>query len=417
MTISQVNSALTSAAQSAGNRFFLPGAKEFAGSLNLGQILKGKVLRQYDSNRYLVNFDGQERVVDSAVPLRTGELLHGRVIAVGERVEMQRVYAEENNAAVLERNEIGAGLRGFSVSRHEVELDATLERFQARLSESDRATLLRAMRAASDVPAMAQVGVFFNKLGLNQSAALLEALYARIKGNANPVRTYNEWLVPPRLEALAGQAAGLQAATVRQLADVISRAVGSEIESGDDRRADAESAPAHELPCDGESKAVPTVGFAPERDDGESLNRLAQWVLNAQTGGSVVHRLGTLPLLLGGRLVEVDVALFEQRREAAQQPAVQHRQLVFTLQTEHLGRVEVVARVVGERVRVSIVTENEANTTLAAAHAGALKASLVEAGWITDELSYETRTVNAQTGAVTSVVEHVISLDSMNRLI
>lgn len=417
MTISQINTGFSSATPSASNRFFLPGAQEFAGSLNLGQMLKGKVLRQYEGNRYLVSFDGQERVVDSAVPLRTGELLHGRVLALGERVEMQRVYSETGNETVAEQVDIGAGLRGLTVNRHQAQLDTTLDRYQARLSETDRAMLLRTMRAVDDAPAMAQVGVFLNKLGLNQSAVLLESLYAKLKGEANQVRRHGEWSAPPRLDALAGQAAGSQVATVRQLADVVGRAVGTDVESSDDKPSDTDTVRARESQSEDGDKNVPGVGFEPDRNDDDALNRLTQWILNAQTGGSVVHRLGTLPLLLGGRLVEVDVALFEQRREQVPKPGAQHRQLVFTLQTEHLGRVEVVARVVGDRVRVSIATENESNTALAAGYAETLKSSLAEAGWVTDEVSYETRTVNEQTGAVSSVVEHVISLDSMNRLV
>ena len=55
---------------------------------------------------------------------------------------------------------------------------------------------------------------------------------------------------------------------------------------------------------------------------------------------------------------------------------------------------------VGDRVRVSVVTEDEQNTALAASHVQALKASLAETGWVTDEVSYETRTVDERTGAV-----------------
>lgn len=417
MTVSQINAGLTTSTQFANNRFFLPGAKEFAGSLNLGQMLKGKVLRQYEGNRYLVSFDGQERVVDSAVPLRTGELLHGRVLAIGERVEMQRVYAETESAAVPEQVDTGEGLRSLTGNRYQVQLEAALDRYQVNLGESDRSALLRAMRSVDDAPAMAQVGVLLNKLGLSQSAVLLDSVYARLRGDANQAHPHSEWLNPPRLEALAGQVAGLQAATVRQLADVISRAVGGvAVESADERSVEADATSPRETSHERDSGEVQAAAFESDRDNGD-LNRLAQWVLNAQTDGSVMHRLGTLPLLLGGRLIEVSVALFEQRREDVQKSGAQHRQLVFTLQTEHLGRVEVVARVIGERVRVSIATENENNTALAADHAEALRVSLVDAGWITDEVSYETRTVNARTGAVSSVVEHVISLDSMNRLI
>jgi hypothetical protein len=258
--------------------------------------------------------------------------------------------------------------------------------------------------------------VFLSKLGIAQSAELLQMLYARLKGTTDQVDTHSEWTSLPRLEVAANQAAGAQGAAVRQLADIVSRATGVSLDSTDDHSADAPAQPTL-VANDNDSRAVQAVGFRPNQDDGDAANRMTQWLLNAQTGGSVMHRLGTLPLLLGGRLIEVDVAMFEQQREAIQKTQAQHRQLVFTLQTEHLGRVEIVARVVGDRVRVSVATDNEQNTTAAASHMGELKASLAEAGWVTDELSYETRSVDPRTGAVSSVVEHVVSLDSMNRLI
>ena len=51
----------------------LQGDADFAARLTLGQIIKGRVLRAYDQQRYAVEFDGQRRTVDSAVPLTVGE--------------------------------------------------------------------------------------------------------------------------------------------------------------------------------------------------------------------------------------------------------------------------------------------------------------------------------------------------------
>ena len=62
---------------------------ELPGALSLGQIVKARVLKHYEGGRYLVSLEGRERVVDSSVPLNTGELVRGRVIAVGERIELQ----------------------------------------------------------------------------------------------------------------------------------------------------------------------------------------------------------------------------------------------------------------------------------------------------------------------------------------
>ncbi|HEX6265414.1 MAG TPA: hypothetical protein VFZ81_00795, partial [Burkholderiales bacterium] len=59
------------------------------GELSLGQILKARVLKHHEGNRYLVSLQGRERVVDSSIPLTVGEVVRGRVVAVGDRVELQ----------------------------------------------------------------------------------------------------------------------------------------------------------------------------------------------------------------------------------------------------------------------------------------------------------------------------------------
>ena len=62
----------------------------FRATLKLGEIIRGRVMRSIGEGRYAVNFQGHERVVDSTIPLRTDDILHGRVVAVGDRVELQQ---------------------------------------------------------------------------------------------------------------------------------------------------------------------------------------------------------------------------------------------------------------------------------------------------------------------------------------
>ena len=82
----------------------LPGSRggdadAFRAALKLGEIIRGRVMRSLGEGRYSVSFHGQERIVDSAIPLRTDDILHGRVIALGDRVELQRVRTEPAQAA------------------------------------------------------------------------------------------------------------------------------------------------------------------------------------------------------------------------------------------------------------------------------------------------------------------------------
>jgi hypothetical protein len=155
MTIYGIASGASPALQGAGSKFFLPGATEFADKLTVGQIIKGKVLRQFEGNRYLVNFDGNERVVDSAVPMKTGELINGRVVGLGERVELQRVYLQElAGQNTPSRPEVAPPLAGRSGNEGDA-LDSLMVRYQAQMRPEEQVVLTRAMRSAGDATAMA----------------------------------------------------------------------------------------------------------------------------------------------------------------------------------------------------------------------------------------------------------------------
>lgn len=71
-------------------------------SLALGQVLEGRVTRTFQGGRYLMEFNGQERVVDSAVPLQEGDVLRGRVVALGEQVVLEKMASAPQGQAPQE---------------------------------------------------------------------------------------------------------------------------------------------------------------------------------------------------------------------------------------------------------------------------------------------------------------------------
>lgn len=415
MSIQGVSGGITPALQGAGSKFFLPGAGEFADKLTIGQIIKGKVLRQFDSNRYLVNFDGNERVVDSTIPMKTGELLHGRVIGIGDRVEMQRVQFNDPNAgSAVSTTKIPAQttLSGTKTPG----LEAMLARYQVDLRSADQTVLTRAMRGAQDSQAMGMAGILLNRLGLPQSQELLSALYGtlmarRVSGAGNDAID-----IQPMLDAVAGLGVS-SASVVMQLGDVVRQA----LEQTNVNRTESET-----RDIDLQDKGHDVASASPDAQQAETgsdasgqdfAKQLGQFLLNVQTEGSVAHRSGTIPLLLGNRLIEVDVALFEQRREPEQKTDARHRHLVFRLNTEHLGQVEISARLVGDRVRVRITADEETGTENLAHHTEALRSALNAAGWSIDEIVHETRTKGGHNSVAHAVVEHVITQGSLNHLI
>lgn len=418
MSVQSVTTGSASALQTAGGRFYLAGAEEFADKLTIGQVIKGRVMRQYDNTRYLVGFDGQERVVDSAAPLNTGELIHGRVIGLGERVELQRIYSAEHEdiAPASQPPPDGEAYARGAAGSAERQVDELFARYQAQLSEADRNQLIKATGNASDASTMALTGLMLSKLGLPQAPELLSAVYSVLmrSGDRNAVSA-----VAARLEAATFGEPATPPGAVMRLADVLKNVMDDRVHQ-DPNDSAASSPPSNAAGAGMAGLQAEAARHAAADSDGRrqrDVGDMGRWLLNAQTGSAVAHRLGSLPLLLDDRLIEVDVALFEQRRDAEQKPAAKHRQLVFSLNTEALGRMEIVARLVGERLRVRIVTESSDKTVFLAGYSERLRESLQSLGWTIDEVMYETRTPMTQNGAVRSVVEHVISQDSFNRLV
>lgn len=410
----------------AGGRFFLPGAAEFADTLSIGQIIQGRVLRNFEGSRYLVAFGHDERVVDSAIPLTTGEILHGQVVGLGDRVELQRVYPRPPRVAARAEDAPGTDPRPGKRSGADLEvIEQLLQRYQIELSDTDRAALMRAARNAADPQAMGLVGAMLSKLGLPQSATLLEAVYrARLEPSATARAAAMDSV--PQVTVSAEQSVAAQAASVRDLSELLARIVASHEDREPRSEAPAQAALASDTPA-GRSvipssarhlsnRATATVRASGNGTRQQSLEWLADRVLNAQTGGVVSHRTGLLPLLVGGRLVEVSFALFEQQPSQTQRPPLQHRQIRFTLNTERLGRVDVLARIAGGHVRVQIATGDETVTSQAATHADSLGAQLREHGWTVDEIAYDTRAPDGLNVAIRSVIEHVVSQDSLDRL-
>lgn len=388
------------------------GDADFSARLTLGQIIKGRVLRSYGDQRYALDFDGQRKVVDSAVPLTNGELVHGRVIGLGERVTLQRVRPElgaTDGLAPTEPQAIDTGNTGESA------IAALFERYQARL---DPAQLHVLQRLASMSPAPEQAalaGLVLSKVGLQMTPELVRAVFAALSKRDDE----GLFALPAQALALAGARAASDSDAVPALADWLSRAA-----------ADIPEARLRDIRGEGRGE---TRGEAFDADrgadggagDGEGSGAgddLARWILNAQTGGAVAHRVATLPLLLDGELVELDVALFAQtggdaEREHEPADGIRHRELVFALTTATLGHLEIRARLANGHLRLRIAADSSSTTQWLAEHADELGAGLQRIGWEVDEQRYESRVAGAPNGVLASVVEHLISPGSLSRLV
>jgi hypothetical protein len=143
------------------------------------------------------------------------------------------------------------------------------------------------------------------------------------------------------------------------------------------------------------------------QDDAQRALRL----LNLQDEGSVSWRYGTLPLLVGGQLIELDLVMFRERESHATRGAL--KRLVMTLDTTHFGRVHVEARAVDSRLMVRLSAATTEAVDVMSAYGADVRAAIEQLGWAVDEIRYDVQPDGVR--AAHEVVKHVLSAGSVDQ--
>jgi flagellar hook-length control protein FliK len=376
----------------------------FRAALRLGEIIRGRVMRSLGEGRYAVNFQGHERVVDSTIPLRTEEILHGRVVAVGDRVELQRVRID---AIPPQRAEAPAPPGAQAASGGYAELRGLVASWPA----AEQAALARLVAGAPNEDAVLLAARAVARSGLPGSSALVELVYAALAPREGT------GMFAPRSDAVVlastapadAQAPVAGPAAVAAFAELLKA-------SFDAGRPGAPRLAAKHAPdaVDGDVREPASDGaqhgFGAAPDAG-----LAAAFFNAQTGGALAHAVGTIPLIVDGRLVELDVAMFGEPRGGA--AAMPHGRVVIELDIERLGHLHIDANLVGSHVHVGIASDSADAADFIAQHAPVLRSRIEDDGWSVDGLRYEVRERGGVSGPAKIVLEHRVSADSLSRLI
>jgi hypothetical protein len=242
--------------------------------------------------------------------------------------------------------------------------------------------------------------------------ALVRALYRAVNEN-NPAATDQSKLAAALTTGASNKESGFSREAIEQLAAAFQT---SQPDMRTDKREAADVSAESPL---AERSEARTAGDGQSFDsDARQEWLLGRFLLNVQNEGSVAHRLVSFPIWFGDRLIEVEMAMFSQQRDAGTRQAegVQYRKLVFSLNTEQLGHVEISVYVANRNLRVIVATDNEPATGELARFLPDLKKSLTAYGWQLDELSYRTTEADLQGNVIKSVVEHFISQDSLSRL-
>jgi hypothetical protein len=142
---------------------------------------------------------------------------------------------------------------------------------------------------------------------------------------------------------------------------------------------------------------------------------LASTILNGQQPGALAHRLMSLPLAIDGRLVELQLALFDDAEQAALMPELRQRTVRITLDLDRLGRVELLARVVNRHLSVEICVASEDGAAMLGEHDLQLSCLLTSMAWTLDGASYKFAAASPGGNAlVRNVMQRMVAGDNFS---
>jgi hypothetical protein len=349
--------------------------------LVIGQHLKFNVLRHLEQQRYEVALAGRRHVVESRVPLQTGAEIEAQVEAKGDQLELRYLGM---SAALVTPESADVAAASSAADSLPPELAALAAQFRVPLDEETGATITKLAAHVDDPALMTRGGLFLQKIAQHVTPKDLDALYRVLSGTLRDTAA----LAPAASRVnLDDHSDGDDLAT--SLANAFD---ASKADSAAGGLANATQDPA----ADGDS-----------RDDGQRARQL----LNLQDDGSVAWRYGTLPLLVGGQLIELDLVMFREREPQTSRGGL--RRLVMTLDTTHFGRVRVEARAIDGRLMVKLAAATPDAVDTLAAYGVDVRGALEQLGWAVDDVRYEIDAPN--TGAAHAVVQHVLSAGTVDR--
>jgi len=142
---------------------------------------------------------------------------------------------------------------------------------------------------------------------------------------------------------------------------------------------------------------------------------LAHALLNQQVDGSVQHRITTIPFVIDGELIELNIGFVDQRNTKPGQEQTAHHRVVFSLQTQALGGVAIDGVLTGNHVQLKLASDEIDGYAAFEAHTQALQEALQQAGFEVDALRYEITSAQDLPSAPWLALRNVIQNESLDR--
>lgn len=411
MTVSNIMNALQQSLGKGAGNLTIDGDIAFHKPLNLGQIIKGKVMMHYEGGRYLVDFAGQEKVVDSTVPLKTGELIQGRVIGLDDKVHLQRMWTDQHAARSIIPGDLTLGINLQSLTSNEKMVVELFGQYQGKLTRPDLGVITNLLKGAKNPIQMARSGLVLQKIGLPVAPELVRAIYRSLDTTVAQRNIADR--IQLELIVDSNGTKGQQDAAIQQLGILL-----KSFNVYDDQQSIFSGTKGLTKSF---SKGDVSLGsgaddrnYTDDRDSTEWL--LGYWLLNVQSGGSVSHKYASVPMRVGDHEVDIQLAMFSQKDKSLKKDGAKHSHLVFSLDTDYLGKVEISIKVVDKNLRIEVTTQSEYSADILAKRMNDLRKSLSSFDWNARDIKYGLNNDVHAKGVVRYVAEHYITQDSLNQL-
>jgi hypothetical protein len=324
------------------------------------------VVRVTEGGMYLVNLGGQLRLVESATALKVGDAFRVRVVAVADRVEMQRVGDVRSVERSASAESASNPMTQTSVRGQLSLAEAAAAAGQSvRLAASERARAAEHIRRVAEPRGNATALTFLARSsvsGARELAPVLAEMIRRDKRGLPIGATLAlSWVSHARdgQEALAPRAEHLQAMGVQiDKASRLPPLVPGKVEGVSGHGTDG-------------------VGAG----SGVRADLALAHILNAQRGGAVSHRLSAIDIETPAGPLPLDMALFEQREPEPAERTIRHRRFSLTLALPSIGELQIDARVEAEGVDLVFTHSRAASAERMRGADERLRADLGALGW------------------------------------
>lgn len=408
MKTEQINAALFSRISSGDTQLIYGLDKDqWLKTITAGQILKGRVLRVYADNKYGVDFRGQERIVDSAVPLSKGDILTGRVLGVNDHTVSMKIVSN----VVSDSSKNDQSLLAKKVEyKSPVAVEA--DKFNVNLNQLQESAIVNSANRSVNATVAIRVGLYLAKLGLPITTELIRAMTDRVLDSQ--ITSFMEF--DKKLPELTSNIAIIETQqssatrTLENLKDFF-------LDDFDLKKQEIDIKEQAEAPqrfhLENQTDKSNLNGNQNEMADKKKLDQLFSKIFNVSNGSHAQHRFQTLPIIIDGKLIEFDVAFFDQAAQGGENLVLKSKRLKFSLNTE-FGVLNLEAKVVNDRLNVSFSSKNNYFLSEIEDHDSELSLNLTDAGWLVDDIKYSKEEVDTP---AYDIVKHVIQQNSLDIIV